>query len=68
MTYETGERPGEFVVDIFDPKGVLILRKPIRAYHDFTGIFLKVRDGRLYVVQEKETGEKLFKAFRMIWK
>jgi hypothetical protein len=68
MTYETGERPGEFVFDIFDADGVFVLRKPIRVFHNFTGMFLKVRTDRLYGVQEKENGDKVFKAFRMIWK
>jgi hypothetical protein len=68
MTYETGERPGEFVFDIFDADGVFVLRKPIRVFHNFTGMFLKVRNDRLYGVQEKENGDKVFKAFRMIWK
>jgi hypothetical protein len=67
MTYETGERPGEFIFDIFDADGALILRKPVQVFHNFTGGFFKARGGRLYLVQEKENGDKVFKVFRMNW-
>jgi hypothetical protein len=68
MTYETGERPGESVFDIFDVDGVFVLRKPIPVFHNFTGMFLKVRNDRLYCVQEQENGEKAFRVYRMNWK
>jgi len=68
MTYETGEQPGEFIFDIFNPDGVLMFRKPIRVFQNYFGIFIKVRNGRLYCVQEKESGYKVFKVYRMTWK
>lgn len=68
MTYETGEEPGEFIFDIFDSEGVFMLRKPIKVFQNFIGTFIRVRNGRLYCVQEKETGYKEFKVFRMMWK
>jgi hypothetical protein len=67
MTYETGEQPGEFIFDIFNSDGVFILRKPIRVFQNFLGLFVKVRNDRLYCVQEKESGYKEFKVYRMIW-
>jgi len=68
MTYEAGRQPGEHVFDIFNPDGVLVLRKPIRIYHNFRGASAKVRNGRFYGVIEKENGYKKFLAYRMIWK
>ena len=67
-TYETTDQPGEFVFDIFDSEGALILRKPLRVFHDYSGAFLKVRRDRLYCVQENASGDKEFKVFRMTWK
>jgi len=68
LTYETGEQPGEFIFDIFNSDGVFILRKPIKLFQNFIGMFIKVRNGRLYCVQEKESGYKEFRVYRMIWK
>jgi hypothetical protein len=67
MTYETADQPGEFIFDIFDPDGVLILRQPIRVFQDFNGGYFKVRNGRLYCVEEGGEGQKIFKVFRMAW-
>jgi hypothetical protein len=67
MTYERGETPGEFIFDIFDPAGVFILRKPVKVFQNFMGLFVRVRAGRFYCVQEKESGFKEFKVFRMVW-
>jgi hypothetical protein len=68
MTYEAGKQPGEFLFDIFNPEGVFILRKAIRVYQNFMGMFVKVRNGRLYSVQEKENGYKEFIVSRLIWR
>jgi hypothetical protein len=63
LTYETGGQPGEFISDVFDSD-----RKPINIFQNFIGVFIKVRNDRLYCVQEKESGYKEFKVYRMIWK
>jgi hypothetical protein len=68
MTYETTGQPGEFVFDVFDADGIFILRKPARVFHDFNGGFFKVRNGRFYAVEEDDEGQKIFIAYRMIWK
>jgi len=67
MTYESGAEPGEFVFDIFNSEGVLMLRKPIRVFQNFMGTFVRVRNGRFYCLQEKESGFKELKVFRMTW-
>ena len=68
MSYETADGPGEFVFDVFNPEGIFILRKPIRVFHDFNGGAFKVRHGRFYSVEEDNEGQKIFIAYRMIWK
>jgi hypothetical protein len=68
MTYETTGRPGEFVFDVFNAEGILVLRKPIRIFHDFNGGFFKVRNSRFYAVEEDAEGQKICFAFRMAWK
>ena len=67
MTYESGAEPGEFVFDIFNAEGVFVLRKAIQVFQNFMGMFVRVRNGRFYCVQEKESGFKEFKVFRMNW-
>ena len=67
MTYESGAEPGEFVFDIFNAEGVFVLRKAIKVFQNFMGMFVRVRNGRFYCVQEKESGFKEFKVFRMNW-
>jgi len=68
MTYETTERPGEFVFDVFDSDGAFLLRKPLRVFQDYNGGYFKVRNDRLYCVEEGEDGQKIFRVFRMTWK
>jgi len=68
MTYETSERPGEFVFDIFNADGIFILRKPIEVFQDYGGAYFKVRNGRFYCVRQNSDGETLFKVFKMTWK
>lgn len=67
MTYESGAEPGEFIFDIFNSEGVFVLRKAIRVFQNFMGMFVRVRNGRFYCLQEKESGFKEFKVFRMTW-
>jgi len=67
MTYESGAEPGEYAFDIFNAEGVFVLRKPIKVFQNFMGMSARVRNGRFYCVQEKESGFKEFKVFRMNW-
>jgi hypothetical protein len=44
-----------------------VMVAPVKVFQNFIGLFAKVRNGRFYCVQEKESGFKEFKVFRMIW-
>ncbi|MCJ7681899.1 MAG: hypothetical protein MUP70_14305, partial [Candidatus Aminicenantes bacterium] len=58
LTYETGERPGENMVDVFNRDGVFVGRRSLRLYYDEFGPKARVKNGRLYSVEEKESGYK----------
>jgi len=71
MTYEPGNRQGEYIYDIFNRDGILIARTSINALHrlDIGGYLLaRIRDDRIYVVQEKQSGFKQICAFKMTWR
>ena len=69
MTYEPGERPGEFIYDIFNKDGAFAARTSLDALHGGGGILLaRVRGDRLYAVQEKPSGFKQISVYRMTWK
>lgn len=68
MTYEEGERPGEFIFDLFNPDGVFVGRKSLMIYHDDTGIYTKIRNNRFYSLTEKESGYKELTVFQLTWK
>lgn len=69
MTYEPGERPGEFLYDIFNKAGALAARSSLGAFHGGNGVLLmRIRGDRLYAVQEKPSGFKRLVAYRMTWR
>ena len=67
MTYEKGENPGEFIYDIFDPDGICTGRKSLRILHDESGIQAKMKNGRFYCLNEKESGYKELVVSKVIW-
>jgi hypothetical protein len=68
MTFEKGDKPGEYVYDIFNAAGVLIRRKPLNILSggDVFALAGAKRD-RLYCFQEKGDGFNIFKVYRLIW-
>ena len=69
MTYEPGERPGEFVFDIFNKDGVFAARMSLAAVHGRNGFLLaRFRGDRLYAVEEKESGFKRLNVYRVTWR
>jgi len=69
MTYEPGARPGEFIYDIFNKDGALVARASLDALHLGNGQLLaRVRDDRLYAVEEKPSGFKQLTVYRMLWR
>jgi hypothetical protein len=67
MTYEEGEKPGEFFFDLFDPDGILVGRKSLGVYTDDTGFYAKIRNSRFYSLTEKENGYKELTGYQMNW-
>jgi outer membrane protein assembly factor BamB len=67
MTYEKGENPGEFVYDIFDPDGVCTGRKNLKILHDESGIYAKMKNGRFYCLNEKDSGYKELAVSKIVW-
>lgn len=69
MTYELGERPAEYVYDVFDKDGYLVARTSLAAVHGGGGYLLaRIRGDRLYAVEEKESGFKRLNVYRLTWR
>jgi hypothetical protein len=66
MTYETGNAHGEWIFDVFDRGGAFAFRASIPVRHDWNGMHARVRNGRFYAVQEKESGFKALKIYRLV--
>jgi len=67
-TFERGENPGEYIVDIFNPEGVFIGRKAMNILTlGDAHVCAKSRRERLYCFQEKADGFREFNVYRMTW-
>ena len=58
LTYEAGERTGENMVDVYNRDGVFVGRRSLALFYDEFGLQARVKNGRLYAVEEKENGFK----------
>ena len=67
MTYEEGENPGEYMYDIFNPDGVCVGRKSLKVHHDESGVYAKFKNGRLYRLNEKNSGYKELVVSKVVW-
>lgn len=67
MTYEAGDNPGEFLYDIFNPDGICIGRKSLKVHHDESGVFAKMKNGRFYCLNEKDSGYKELVVSKVVW-
>jgi len=75
MTYETGAKPGEYLIDIFTAEGVFFARTSCAAHlwadlyapGSPTDSWVTARSGRLYAAREKASGYKELVVYRMIW-
>ncbi len=65
MTYEKGIAEGEWIFDVFDTDGVLALRTSVPVRHDSYGMHGRIRNSRLYAVEDKDNGFKVLKVYRM---
>jgi hypothetical protein len=71
ITYERGESPGEYMIDVFDRDGILISRRNLnllwaRLYMGPHYTFAK--NGNLYFYREKENGYNILFRHKMSWK
>jgi hypothetical protein len=67
-TFERGENPGEYIVDIFNPEGVFIGRKAMNILTlGDAHVCAKSKRGRLYCFQEKPDGFREFNVYNMKW-
>jgi hypothetical protein len=67
MTYETVSASGESIFDVFDPEGIFVGRINLRVFHDDSGCRAKARNGRLYVLAEKDNGYRELVVYEMTW-
>lgn len=68
MSYEKGENPGEYMYDIFNSDGLFIGRKSLRIYNDHQGLYAKIKNGRLYCLNEKKSFYKELVVYKLHWK
>jgi hypothetical protein len=68
MTYERAEKSGEYVYDVFNRDGAFILRTSMNILHGGYGrLDARAAGGRLYCLQEKDSGYKRLAVYEMIW-
>jgi hypothetical protein len=67
MTYETGDGPGEFMYDIFNPEGICVGRKSLKVLYDEGNVYAKMKSGRFYCLGEKDSGYKELAVSKVIW-
>lgn len=67
MTYEEGENPGEFIIDIFNHEGIFVGRKSLNAWVWNSILWVKIKKNLLYCLQEKESGYRKVVVYRMKW-
>jgi len=62
-TYEKGENPGEYMLDIFNSDGVFVGRKSLKE-----ALGRKFKNSRMYCAHEKESGYQELAVYKMKWK
>jgi hypothetical protein len=69
VTFERGEKRGEYWCDVFNADGVFFARisLPVQFSRDPFPIHALVKNQHLYCIGEKENGYQQLKVFRMIW-
>jgi hypothetical protein len=67
MTYEEGDRRGEFMCDIFNKDGVFIGRKSLNIWVWEGHLWARMSADKFYSLQEKANGYKALYVYRMSW-
>lgn len=65
MTFEPGKEAGEYFYDIVSPEGKLINKVSLGPYFSQGNILAKIFRNHLYLVKEKESGEKELVVYRI---
>jgi hypothetical protein len=65
MTYEPGKKPREYMYEVISPEGKLVNRISLGPYFSTGNIMAKIFRNQLYLVREKESGEKELVAYRI---
>ena len=76
VTFEPGNNEREYIIDVFDPDGVLFSRLSVEMFinnelfttHKPWDCWATVKNNRLYCVQQKESGHKELVAHEIKWK
>jgi hypothetical protein len=66
-TFEEGDKPGEFQFDIFDESGAFVGRKSLNAFIWEGVLWARMKAGKFYSLEEKETGFKEITVYRLKW-
>ena len=61
-TYVKGKNEGEYVIDIFDAKGIFISQLVTKAD------FRLIKNNKIYSVEENEDGYRILKVYQATWK
>jgi hypothetical protein len=71
MTYEQGLNAGEYIHDVFNPDGVYFSQQCLKSYGrlrwSIEPLLAVAKNGRLYCLQEKESGYKELVGYKMRW-
>jgi len=65
MTFEPGQKEGEYLYEIISPEGDLVRTVSLGPYFASSRILARIMNGCLYWVREKESGEKEFLVSRI---
>jgi hypothetical protein len=76
VTLETGNNEGEYIIDVFNPDGVLFSRLSVKMFinnelftmHKPWDSWVTVKNDKLYCIQQKESGHKELVAYEIKWK
>ncbi|MCX7973290.1 MAG: hypothetical protein N3B16_02160 [Candidatus Aminicenantes bacterium] len=58
LTYEKGKAQNEYIYEILSPEGNFVNKVNLDALFSNGHILAKVKNGHLYWIREKETGER----------
>jgi hypothetical protein len=70
MTYERGDGPREYMFDIFNPEGIFVGRKSLKVSQNIITDRpnRKIKNDHFYSIEEKESGFRHVKVYKMKWK